>query len=91
MGVNPPLILLSFNRLCNAWWLEESELLSSRHRDVPLAQRPQERQGGELPAVWWVQKNTHGQGSNKSNTYMGLTVSREESRELRHHKPPFLS
>ena len=32
-----------------------------------------------------------GQGSNKSNTYMGLTVSREESRELRHHKPPFLS
>ena len=59
MGVNPPLILLSFNRLCNAWWLVESELLSSRHRDVPLAQPPQERQGGELPAVWWVQKNTH--------------------------------
>ena len=30
-------------------------------------------------------------GGGGIDTYMGLTVSREESRELRHHKPPFLS
>ena len=75
MGVNPPLILLSFNRLCNAWWLVESELLSSRHRDPPLAQPPQERQGGELPAVWWVQKNTHDLESLRSMAVLSRSCS----------------
>jgi hypothetical protein len=42
--VSPTLIPPSFKRLCNASRLAKEELLSSRHRDLPMAQSSRERE-----------------------------------------------